>query len=168
MVKDIHAGAAGSSPRSLVEFDGQVFFVAEDGLNGYELWRSDGTEMGTVLVKDFFPDGTASERVAPRELIVVGDTLFLSAEDGQNGDQIWTSDGTMNGTELLKVINPNNSGSLPDWFARFGDEVLFVADDGRGASHRMETNSTSSLAPGASATITKVVNLQQAGVGARI
>jgi ELWxxDGT repeat protein len=34
---------------------GKLFFTAGDGVHGRELWTSDGTEAGTVLVKDIKP-----------------------------------------------------------------------------------------------------------------
>ncbi|GBF00439.1 hyalin, partial [Microcystis aeruginosa NIES-298] len=49
-----------------------LFFTANDGVNGYELWKSDGTAAGTVLVKDINPGGSWS---FPENLTAVGSTL---------------------------------------------------------------------------------------------
>ncbi len=38
----------------LTDVGGTLFFVADDGRTG-ELWRSDGTEAGTEMVKDIDP-----------------------------------------------------------------------------------------------------------------
>src|SRR5262249_41796597 len=46
-----------SSPINLINVNGTLFFTASD-INGEELWKSDGTEAGTVLVKDIFPGGS--------------------------------------------------------------------------------------------------------------
>ena len=56
-VKDIHPGGNASNPGSLVNVNGVLFFAADDGVNGAELWKSDGTDAGTVLGKDNNPSG---------------------------------------------------------------------------------------------------------------
>ena len=48
---------ASSSPADLTDVNGTLFFRADDGTNGSELWKSDGTLAGTVLVKDIDPGG---------------------------------------------------------------------------------------------------------------
>ena len=58
---------------------------------GDELWKSDGTDGGTVLVKDI-RGGTDSS--VPRYLTNVGGTLYFRANDGSSGHELWKSDGT--------------------------------------------------------------------------
>lgn len=67
-----------------------MFFVAHDGANGGNLWRSDGTEAGTVIVKDIW---TASHAAHPRWLTDVGGTLFFVAEYGAHGRELWSIEG---------------------------------------------------------------------------
>ncbi|MFM7792318.1 MAG: ELWxxDGT repeat protein, partial [Microcystis panniformis] len=55
LVKDILPGLSGSDPSYLTTLGNTLFFTAFDGVNGTELWKSDGTAAGTVLVKDIFP-----------------------------------------------------------------------------------------------------------------
>ncbi|MDX1964372.1 MAG: fibronectin type III domain-containing protein, partial [Pirellulales bacterium] len=101
LVKDINQDFYSSTPGLLVDVGGTLYFVAEDGISGQELWKSDGTEAGTVLVKDIWP-GTQSS--SPFYLTNVGGTLFFSADDGTTARQLWKSDGTEAGTIRVKDL----------------------------------------------------------------
>jgi ELWxxDGT repeat protein len=132
LVKDINLGTGDSWPGAGKEFGmtdlgGIAFFNADDGVHRTELWKSDGTEAGTVLVKDINP-GTGSS--SPFFLTGVGETLFFLANDGVHGGELWKSDGTEAGTVLVKDINPGTEHSNARFFADFEGTVFFSADDG--------------------------------------
>jgi ELWxxDGT repeat protein len=105
-----------SHPDTLTAMGNTLFFAADDGKHGVELWKSDGTEKGTTLVKDINTvkgnsnpndKGDAVNRSAEVEkLFVVGKTLYFRANDGKHGIELWKSDGTNRGTKLVKDINP--------------------------------------------------------------
>jgi len=88
-LKDINP-TGGSNPARYVTSNGLLYFQATDGVHGYELWKSDGTPDGTVMVKDINPDIASS---SPTILTDVNG-LFLVAIDGVNGEELWKSDGT--------------------------------------------------------------------------
>ena len=67
-------------PSDLTNVNGTLFFTADDGTNGRELWKSDGTAAGTVLVKDIYPGTSGS--YPTRYLTNVNGTLFFAANDG--------------------------------------------------------------------------------------
>ena len=105
-----------------------LFFTADDGSHGTELWTSDGTEPGTVMVKDLRPgeyDGN------PEYLTAVGENLFFTARDGVHGPELWKSDGTEPGTVLVKDITPGAGGyNEPSWLTGVGEMLFLAADDG--------------------------------------
>ena len=68
MVLDIWPGQEDSDPYQLTDAEGILFFRTEDGTHGRELWTSDGTAAGTVMVKDIRPGSVGSN---PRGLVFV-------------------------------------------------------------------------------------------------
>ncbi|HVK13123.1 MAG TPA: ELWxxDGT repeat protein, partial [Gemmataceae bacterium] len=141
MVKDIYPGNApgysgywgyygggpySSSPSSLTNVNGTLFFTATDATHGTQLWKSDGTEAGTVLFKDFSPGSTNWME----SLANVNGTLYISASDGTNGLELWKSDGTVAGTVLVKDIVPGSGGSGPFYLTNVNGTLYFTADDG--------------------------------------
>lgn len=91
----------------LAYMGGEVYFVANDSL-----WKSDGTDAGTVMLKDIRPDGTA---FAPGEhpmLVVAGSNVYFAANDGTHGYELWKSDGTPEGTEMVADLRPGSSSNM--------------------------------------------------------
>lgn len=84
----------------LINVNGTVYFEADDGVHGTELWKTDGTTGGTVMVADMNP-GQASSY--PWELTNVGGTLYLFSYIA--GDyELWKSDGTASGTVYVQSL----------------------------------------------------------------
>lgn len=75
----------------------RIFFQANAGTDGSELWVSDGTAAGTSQLLDIFPGGIGS---GPSGLTSLGGKLYFLANDGAHGTQLWTSDGTNSGTHV--------------------------------------------------------------------
>src|SRR5262249_44109016 len=141
LVKDINPSGS-NDVRYLAAMGGTVFFRANDGIHGSELWRSDGTEAGTYMVKDINPNGANS---TPADLTVVGNTLFFSAYDGTQGGgphgvELWKSDGTEGGTQLVEDIYSGSTSSNPRYLTNVGGTLFFSAFDGPqgGGTHRRE------------------------------
>jgi ELWxxDGT repeat protein len=151
LVKDINPNSSygypvGSRPYELTAVGGTLFFTADDGVHGQELWKSDGTEAGTVLVKDINPD-TNPFGPRPNGLAAVGGTLFFAANDGEHGTELWKSDGTEAGTVLVKDINPNSAygyavGSYPHYLTDVGGTLFFAANDGTNSLELWKSDGT--------------------------
>lgn len=135
---DIYPGPVGSDPANLIHGDRVLFFTADDGTHGRELWRSSGTGgSGTSLVKDIYP-GLAGAEIS--NLTRVGNRVFFAADDGVHGYELWVTDGTSAGTYLVKDIYPGPADGIvrprPSFrrsqplLVEFGGVLYFAANDG--------------------------------------
>jgi len=86
MVVDVVPGLAASRPASLTAAGSRLYFTADDGEHGTELWESDGTAAGTRLVQDILP-GPASSN--PEDLTAADGVLYFTANDGEHGRELW-------------------------------------------------------------------------------
>ena len=86
------------SPVEFEKVGDRVFFVANDGFHGSEVWVSDGTPEGTALVRDIAPTSEDEDDYAPEQLTNVNGTLFFTATNGHYRHGLWKSDGTEAGT----------------------------------------------------------------------
>lgn len=118
MVKDINTSTMGSGPENLINVNGTLFFMANDGINGFDLWKSDGTTSGTAMLKDIL-SGTSGS--TPDFLTDVNGALFFTANDGYAGQELWKygtitaniSDYNYSGIGLIVFPNPfSNSTTL--------------------------------------------------------
>lgn len=119
-------GNSGSNPSYLTDVGGTLFFRGTNGVNGYELFSSDGTAGNTGLVKDIRPGNLNSD---VNNLTNVGGTLFFRANDGTNGAELWKSDGTSAGTVLVQNIGPSNFSGSPSNLTNVNNTLFFSASN---------------------------------------
>ena len=106
---------------------------------GAELWKTDGTTSGTVMVKDI-NGGSGSGN--PICLTAIGNTLYFNAYDQTNGAELWKSDGTTSGTVMVKDIDSGSSGGNPTCsgptMTVLGSTLYFTANDGTNGNRIVE------------------------------
>ncbi|GAB3794870.1 hypothetical protein GCM10028819_09890 [Spirosoma humi] len=95
--------------QDMINYRGLLYFAANDGLHGTELWQTDGTVSGTTLTRELTPgkQGTVMTNFTSfqNKFYFFADTTFqTNSSDKFHGASLWQSDGTATGT--LQVINP--------------------------------------------------------------
>jgi trimeric autotransporter adhesin len=128
-IKDINQLKAGTQTGSQnisgsAYLNGMFLFSAADDTNGLELWKTDGTSDGTVMIKDIFPGGGSSN---PNQFCVVGNQVYFIANNGTTGGELWKTDGSTEGTVLVKDILPGIENGVVGRLTASGSYVYFIA-----------------------------------------
>jgi ELWxxDGT repeat protein len=146
LVRDINADQPtlySYEPSQESEGAGPVFYyVANDGIHGNEIWRTDGTPAGTFLLKDICPGAHSSN---PRTLTGSNGLLFFVADDPQGRPMLWKSDGTPGGTSVVKG-DLNGRADLGDFLnvrmTDAGGKLLFIVESSDGVLELWVTDGT--------------------------
>lgn len=146
LVKEINPGTGNGNPGNLFVFDNKIFMSADDssGTNtggtdfGTELWVSDGTESGTIFVKDLNPGSSNS---SPNFWFVYNNNLYFSANGGA-GSVLHKTDGTEVGT--VTTGDPGLFGAIS-----VGSDIYAVNTVAANSLWRFTGDGTAALATGA-------------------
>ena len=141
-VLDLTKGRRGSNISEITALgNGQALFFVRTGRRS-QLWITDGSEAGTSLVSETKFNSANGEDAFALTVLSNGTALFRASEGGGSGQQLWATDGTSEGTRLLRDISLR-SGNKPFSFGEFGDgSVLFKAREGTGGFELWITDGT--------------------------
>lgn len=112
------------SVNGLVNCNGMLYFSGYNGATGYELFKSDGTITGTLLVKDILPGirGSEPSNITPGD----GSTVYFTAGDKDAFRRdLWKTDGTTAGTIKLSNFDQNNLSYVAPNSLCFLNNTLF-------------------------------------------
>ncbi|MCG6133607.1 MAG: pre-peptidase C-terminal domain-containing protein [Nostoc sp. LLA-1] len=130
---EINPGVGSSQPDNLTAWGNDVYFTADDGSNGMQLWKSNGitnTRITTINPGGFNPDN----------LTVFNNKLYFTANDSSNGTELWVYDGTT--TQMASDINSGAASSNPNNLTVAGSRLYFSADDGTNGRELWSYNGT--------------------------
>ncbi|MDJ0719178.1 MAG: DUF4347 domain-containing protein [Prochloraceae cyanobacterium] len=135
-------------PLYLTNVNETLFFAKYDDVDRvFELWKSDGTPSGTHVIDGIpgFSDiktGKKNLLVEPLSFAHINGTFFFTNNDETNGRELWKSDGTAEGTTIVKDINPGQDGSNPDNITVVNDTLYFTADNGSNGRELWKSDGT--------------------------
>jgi ELWxxDGT repeat protein len=118
---DLNVGPHGSTPRALMDLGGGKFLFSAAGDAGRALWVSDGTDAGTRRVRDGFPS-------IDRWGVRVGDVVFFKVTTTSSSTQLWRSNGTPEGTWLVKDVSLYTYDSFVPIGVEVQGKLVFAAN----------------------------------------
>jgi ELWxxDGT repeat protein len=122
--------------------DGWLYTMADDGVHGHELWRTNGD--ATTLVADINTGSGGADSSYPYNFAALGGWLYFIADDGVHGWELWRTNGT--DTSLVKDINETaGAGSDLSELTTVGGYVFFGANDGMHGAELWRTDGTTTV-----------------------
>lgn len=144
LVKDVNLGNNSSHPLSTsLKINGVLYFIPYNGIRYNELWKTDGTAEGTVLIKEIPQFITSSIYTYISNMTEMNGILYFITNDGYIKNQLWRSDGTTEGTYMVKDINFSYVvSSTPSNIAVLNGFLYFSAYDGTSNSDIWKSDGT--------------------------
>ncbi len=126
---------SGSAPSQFVTINDMLYFTARGSSKNTELWRTDGTNAGTHVVREIDPRGTQWDLKSgsdPLNLFNWNGTLYFTAVTPETGRELWKSDGTNAGTVMVKDTTPGPKAGIvfDPHFVVYRNELYFIANRG--------------------------------------
>jgi len=111
------------------------YFVGDTPAAGKELWKSDGTAAGTMMVKDLY---VGAGGAYPREFANINGLLYFKMIDESNRRRLYLSDGSSSGTYKVSDYGGKSLVAL-------GNKVFMIGDTPRADLYVIENNITTRL-----------------------
>lgn len=114
-----------------IVFNSKLYFQADDGINGKELWVYDGVNP-PAMVADI---NTVSKYGAnPVPLTVFNSKLYFKANDGAHGEELWAYDGVKPPAMVMDINPEPKEGSSLSSLIVFNSKLYFRANNGNTTS----------------------------------
>lgn len=134
-----------SEPHSFQEMNGELYFFTKSPERA--LWKSDGTEEGTLFLYRLPNPDYSSQNAQPNNVFASSNTLFYSYYPGYGPSQ-WTYNGTQGGSLPTSTISPNNNTIVIDNMVYFLSSGNLMETDGTIGGTRIVLEGDYSSIPG--------------------
>jgi ELWxxDGT repeat protein len=133
-------------PNLYTPADDIVFFAATTRETGTELWKTDGTPDGTIMVSDLCSGPASSLSYDPQKsnFISFNNSLIFTPFDSIYGYELWISDGSEQGTHLIRDINPGTGNTTVVSPLTLNNTMFFGTDDGIHGTELWKTDGSES------------------------
>lgn len=123
---DIPASTVVLTSNNAALVNGKIVFTGQNTANGSEIWASDGSIAGTVLLKDINAGvGNSDPQGGTDYYVVVNNVMYFTAHDGTSR-KLWKTDGTAVGTAMVKDIS--GTITFPQQLTPVGADAYFIVN----------------------------------------
>ena len=136
LIADINSGSDSSNPgryAGITVMGTRLYFDANDGISGYELWAHETTNSSTWQVADILKGINSGYPGYIAGLTVMGTRIYFDANDGSSGSELWAHETATGSIWQVADISSSSSGSSPGNVAGLtvvGTRLYFDANDG--------------------------------------
>ncbi|MFC3615311.1 hypothetical protein ACFORG_16250 [Lutimaribacter marinistellae] len=121
---DTEPGSPSGSIRNLTAVGDRLYFSV-NGADYREPWVTDGTAEGTFQLANISASGgSADANDGGYGFFGSGELVYFVARSDDEGDELWMTDGTQQGTRLASALNPGSRGSDPVIFQPVAPDAL--------------------------------------------
>ena len=125
---NIRTGSNSSYPGNFIEYNSKIYFKADDGSKGYEMWvfdpANDAGSSNPQRISDI-RSGSGGGVSWTENWIVWNNKLYFVGNDGSYGDELYSYDGS-SFTRITDIYSGSNSSS-PNYFTVYNDKLYFSA-----------------------------------------
>jgi len=123
-----------------------LLFLIFTSFSGFAQYPKGMTDITSALAADDagFALTTEDDRSGTFKstLVIIGDNMFFTAKSTDNGDELYVTDGTVEGTKLVMDINPGSGDASPRYLVSLNDKLYFQADNGTNGVELWESDGT--------------------------
>lgn len=120
-------GATDGYRFAMPEVNGKLYFPANNGSTGLELFSWDGAN-APALVSDIVP-GAGDGFNIYSEMIALSNKVYFTASTSSSGLELWSHDPATNTTAMVSDINPGSADSKPQFLTVYNGKLYFAADN---------------------------------------
>jgi len=138
--------SAGSFPSNFTVFNGELYFTADDGVHGRELFKTNGTTIS--LVKDIKTGSDSSTNLSDNSLVfheINGFLYFFAEDENGQGSDLWKTDGTSAGTVKVLELNTNETTGKLQYFKKLNTDLYFQLIDSSGHKQIIKYDTVSNV-----------------------
>jgi ELWxxDGT repeat protein len=146
LIQDINPDAANADIDNLIEHNGMLYFSANNGTNGRELWIYDPTTNVASLLKNIRDDSNSIAGSSISNMTVHNNLIYFTAQETTSKNELWKTNGTEGGTVKVAVITENNKiGTDIDYLIDFNGELYFSANEENTSKELWSYNSSTQI-----------------------